>query len=523
MLQVSRKKVVVSAKNRQETCTHNLSENNPRLLTDCRYVHALSGTFFSSLSSLLVSCSTPQETHTTCTSSVRPHLDTTLDRSSLQIYLVILKMSSTTAEEALLRAKAIAAKLTGQEVDATSTSPTNAGAATTTKRKRWGVAPAIVQESVPLSSAAAVPLKKAKTESSHKKIWVRTNKERGAAHFKAYFATRLITLQDELNEGKEKGDQVSLELQGRGSSIKPLPGIPVEPLHILITGTDAAITGAEFKVDDVLTEAEQAPVEAVDPEEDTGPETSLAVDNSMALTTTGNRYTSNSGYRPATVAQLISNNPIHQMGGGDLIEEAVNVPNGVVGFLIGRGGETITSMQARSGCKVQIQKEQDLVPGQTHRVITLQATSQDSIDQCRQMIESMVQDRMRASGGSFGGGSGGGARDAKVQDALSMGHALVDVEVPDADVGLIIGKGGMTIKSIQDQTGAQVQIPPRPTDDKPDVRIVSITHPSEEGAQMAKRRIEDILASKPSFSDDRRNQAPQLTVQVMVSTCTSRN
>jgi far upstream element-binding protein len=440
-------------------------------------------------------------------------------------------MSSTTAEEALLRAKAIAAKLTGQDVvgsygdgGVSTTTDTTLAASTTSKRKRWGVAPAIVQEAAAVSPLMAVKKFKAgapEASSSNKKIWVRTTKERGAAHFKAYFATRLISLQDELNEGKSDDGKVTLELQGRGSSGKPLPGVPVEPLHILITGSDTAIVAAELPVDDVLTQAEQAPVEAVDPEEDTGPEPSLNGDNSMALTTTGNPYTSNSAYRPATVAQLISNNPIHHVGGGDLIEETINVPNGMVGFLIGRGGETITSMQARSGCKVQIQKEQDLVPGQTHRVITLEATSQDSIDQCRQMIESMVQDRMRAAGGTFGGGGGGGggggsSKDAKVQEALSMGHALVELEVPDADVGLIIGKGGMTIKSIQDQTGAQVQIPPRPADDKPEVRTVSITHPTEEGAQLAKRRIEDVLASKPSFSEDRRVQGPQVTVQIMV-------
>ena len=431
-------------------------------------------------------------------------------------------MSSITAEEALLRAKAIAAKLTGQEIGGASLTDEMSHGVTdsipssgTIKRKRWGVAPSIVQETV-----APIVVKKLKSETASRKIWIRTTKERGAAHFKAYFATRLISLQDELNEGKGDDEKVTLELQGRGSSGKPLPGIPVEPLHILITGSDAAIAASELPVDDVLTQAEQAPVEAVDPEEDTGPELSTNYDNSMALTTTGSRYTSNSGYRPATVAQLISGNPIHHVGGGDIIEETINVPNGMVGFLIGRGGETITSMQARSGCKVQIQKEQDLVPGQTHRVITLEATSQDSIDQCREMIESMVQDRMRAAGGSFGGGGsgggGGGHRDAKVQEALSMGHALVELEVPDADVGLIIGKGGMTIKSIQDQTGAQVQIPPRPADDRPEIRTVSITHPTEEGAQMAKRRVEDVLASKPSFSDDRRVQGHQVTVQIMV-------
>mmetsp|Transcript_48401 Transcript_48401/g.139201 ORF Transcript_48401/g.139201 Transcript_48401/m.139201 type:complete len:641 (-) Transcript_48401:2157-4079(-) len=424
-------------------------------------------------------------------------------------------MSTATAEEALQRAKAIAARLSGkEEVPETPSSPSGG---TSGKRKRWGVAPAIVsaaQEVLPgLANGVAAANKKPKVaETSSKKIWVRTNRERGAAHFKAYFASRLQDLEDELN-AENGDDKVKLKLSGRGSSDKPaLPGMPEEPLHILISGSDAAIAAAETPVDNVLTRAEQAPVEAVDPDE---VYKESNADNSMALTTIGNKYTSNSAYRPATVAQLISNNPVHAaIGGGDVIEDTVNVPNGIVGFLIGRGGETITSIQARSGCKVQIQKESELVPGQTHRVITLQANSQSSIDQCREMIESMVQDRVRAAGG----GPAAGPKDAKVQEALSMGHALVKVDVPDADVGLIIGKGGATIKAIQDQTGAQVQIPPSGVSEKPDTRTISITHPSEEGANMAKQRIEALLASKPSFSQqsERRDAGPQISIQVMI-------
>lgn len=442
---------------------------------------------------------------------------------------------STSAEEALQRAKAIAARLSGKEpstvpgADIPAAAATGngygaaqAGTGTTTKRKRWGVAPSAVsapQETLPGLADAA---KKAKTgpadEASNKKIWIRANRERGAAHFKAYFASRLQSLENTLNDGKkEKSERVSLALKGRGSTgAAALPGIPEEPLHILVSGSDTAIAGAEAAVDNLLTEAEQAPVEAVDPDEvaAAAQRENNKVDNSMALTTIGKGY--NSGYRPATVAQLISNNPIHSaMNNGNLIEETVNVPNGVVGFLIGRGGETISSMQARSGCKVQIQKEHELTPGQTNRVITLQATTQESIDQCREMIESMVQDRIRAAGGAT---SAGGSKDIKVQEALSMGHALVHVKVPDADVGLIIGKSGSTIKAIQDQTGAQVQIPPSGSSDDPDTRTVSITHPTEAGANIAKARIEDLLKSKPSYSQGGgpAHSGPQITIQVLV-------
>eukprot|EP00934_Nitzschia_sp_Nitz4_P001774 Nitzschia sp. Nitz4//scaffold96_size78090//30074//32267//NITZ4_005491-RA/size78090-augustus-gene-0.13-mRNA-1//-1//CDS//3329560564//1774//frame0 len=449
---------------------------------------------------------------------------------------------TTTAEEARLKAMAIAARLSGN-AGATSATTTSAGSdnlatSAVPKRKRWGVAPPSV-----LSEAANEVLpgldaaKRAKTTTDvpvtvSKKIWVRTNEERGAAHFKAYFEDRLEKLQNRINESKTPSDTVQLQLKGRGSSNEPPPpGMPEEPMHILITApSDAVIATAEPPVDELLIEAEQAPVEAVDPEDvkmaAAVRASAIKTDgSSLALTTTGSRAaaysTSNSSYRPATVAQLIANNPIHaNIGEGDLLEETVNVPNGIVGFLIGRGGETISSMQARSSCKVQIQKEHELAPGQTHRVITLQAATQESINQCREMIESMVEDRIRAAGGSVAAGAGaGGSKDAKVQEALLAGHALVTVLVPDADVGLIIGKAGSTIKAIQDQTGAQVQIPPSSSTDENGMRHVSITHPSEGGAHEAKRRIEDLLKSKPSFSNSNGgpdHAGPQITIQVMI-------
>jgi KH domain len=70
---------------------------------------------------------------------------------------------------------------------------------------------------------------------------------------------------------------------------------------------------------------------------------------------------SSEGYRPAPVASLIHNTGIAV--GATLLEEQIGVPNGIVGFIIGRGGESIASMQARTGCKVQIQKENEMQPG----------------------------------------------------------------------------------------------------------------------------------------------------------------
>jgi hypothetical protein len=66
----------------------------------------------------------------------------------------------------------------------------------------------------------------------------------------------------------------------------------------------------------------------------------------------------------------------------------------------------------------------------------------------------MVQERIRATHSSYTPPNTTAAQqttsqDTKVQEALAMGHALVTVQVPNSDVGLIIGKAGVTIKVSQ--------------------------------------------------------------------------
>ncbi|KAL3923869.1 MAG: hypothetical protein SGILL_001393 [Bacillariaceae sp.] len=466
-----------------------------------------------------------------------------------------MSTGTTTAEEAAAKAKEIASRLMANAVGGgggvsvaetipATTTTTTATAPTERKRKRWGSA----TEALPGLAEAARKKQQQQDDpaGNTKRIWVPTSAEKPETHFVSYLKERLPELCTKINVSKFKGDEKNIfELGGRGSSVKIVPGMPLEPLHVLIHGSDEFIQDATPQVDDLLAEAEKAEREGPPPEAadaarllENANNSASEVDYSTALTLTrpyrsdtmAASASNQSGYRPATVAQLISGNanalnPTMGASPDELMEEVIHIPNGVVGFIIGRGGETISSLQARTGCKVQIQKEHELQPGQTHRVITLQATSKGAIDQCREMIESMVQDRVRASGGIMSGagshgGGGGNAVDSKVQEALAMGHALVTMDVPDADVGLIIGKAGATIKSIQDFTQSQIQIPPSGNADNPTVRTISITSPTKEGAEAAKSRIENLLQSKPSYANrgpgHQHNSGPQISIDVYI-------
>eukprot|EP00542_Grammatophora_oceanica_P001960 CAMPEP_0194068928 /NCGR_PEP_ID=MMETSP0009_2-20130614/87361_1 /TAXON_ID=210454 /ORGANISM="Grammatophora oceanica, Strain CCMP 410" /LENGTH=536 /DNA_ID=CAMNT_0038722069 /DNA_START=84 /DNA_END=1690 /DNA_ORIENTATION=- len=450
------------------------------------------------------------------------------------------------------KAKEIAAKLTGgnaattSALDVAKAADAALAAATTsqesststpgTKRKRWGVTPDSVAATAPSPAASSDPsTKKSKTsDAATKRMWVNL-KLKPASHYKAFLAGLDSTITAKLTP-----IGVTYQLKGRGSGHENgIPGVPEEPMHILLslsTASNDAFAMAEPIVDEYLRQAEQAETIVVEEEESNnngaagaGPSNGVAASSGAAGT-----LTTTSTYKPATVASLLQGGGGN--GGGDnsyygnqpseMLEEQIGVPNGVVGFIIGRGGETIASMQARTGCKVQIQKEHEMKPEQNGmRYITLTASEKERIDECRTLIQNMVQERVRTTNSSYqmgsapglgsrGGGGGGQSsgpmtQEQKLQEAVAAGHQLVKVQVPDTDVGLIIGKAGATIKSIQDRSGASIQIPQTGDAANPTMRTVSITHPTVQGADYAKQLIQDLLATK-------KEQTPHLTLEVQI-------
>lgn len=140
----------------------------------------------------------------------------------------------------------------------------------------------------------------------------------------------------------------------------------------------------------------------------------------------------------------------------------IMVPDRTVGLIIGRGGETIRDLQERSGCHINIVGESKSVNGL--RPVNLIGTV-ESASRAKDFIMEIVDSDTRGDGPTAKKASaaaappprseppprdfGGGAGSDKVNDSIY---------VPSEAVGMIIGKGGETIRDMQNNTGCKINV-----------------------------------------------------------------
>lgn len=82
----------------------------------------------------------------------------------------------------------------------------------------------------------------------------------------------------------------------------------------------------------------------------------------------------------------------------------LEVPNGqAVSYIIGTKGATIHSLQATSGCKVHIQKAEDMQPGTPYRLVTVTSADVSKRNHCIDMICSKLGELRRINPSSLEG------------------------------------------------------------------------------------------------------------------------
>ena len=139
-----------------------------------------------------------------------------------------------------------------------------------------------------------------------------------------------------------------------------------------------------------------------------------------------------------------------------MVSEEYKVPDRMVGLIIGKGGEQITKLQATSGCKIQINQ----VSTGPERQCTLTG-SPDAVAKAKALLQEVINEKTTSGlnaggGGGPGAGMGGGAGAMVGNGGGALTPTTVEILVPGNKVGLVIGKGGETIKQLQEREGVKM-------------------------------------------------------------------
>ncbi|XP_075169013.1 P-element somatic inhibitor isoform X2 [Haematobia irritans] len=151
-------------------------------------------------------------------------------------------------------------------------------------------------------------------------------------------------------------------------------------------------------------------------------------------------------------------------GGGESLE--VFVPKIAVGVVIGKGGDMIRKIQQECGCKLQFIQGKHDEPGDRRCLIQ---GSRQQVDDAKRMIDGLIENVMQRNRNGGGGGGGGGAQTTDngnsnygygygVNHAQQPAREEISFMVPASKCGIVIGRGGETIKLINQQSGAYCEM-----------------------------------------------------------------
>lgn len=135
--------------------------------------------------------------------------------------------------------------------------------------------------------------------------------------------------------------------------------------------------------------------------------------------------------------------------------EVILIDSSLVGLVIGRQGESLRRIEQESGTRIQFINGPEAGPQRQCRITGSPGARISAKREINRIIEE--------NGGNPARETGRNARPgAKVvgqqQPALREGEQQSQIMVPDRTVGLIIGRGGETIRDLQERSGCHVNI-----------------------------------------------------------------
>ncbi|GFZ17208.1 KH domain-containing protein [Actinidia rufa] len=187
----------------------------------------------------------------------------------------------------------------------------------------------------------------------------------------------------------------------------------------------------------------------------------------------------NTGQKPLIPSVTPSSIPVSY--GFQGTSKRIDIPNGRVGVIIGKGGETIKYLQLQSGAKIQVTRDMDADPYSQTRTVELMGTP-DQIAKAEQLVQDVLSEVLCGLVVMLTGRIRGSGIVSRRVTGQQPGAEQFVMKIPNNKVGLVIGKGGETIKNMQARSGARIQVIPLhlPPGDTSTERTLQIDGTSEQ-------------------------------------------
>ncbi|XP_048393652.1 RNA-binding protein Nova-1 isoform X3 [Chiloscyllium punctatum] len=172
----------------------------------------------------------------------------------------------------------------------------------------------------------------------------------------------------------------------------------------------------------------------------------------------------------------------------------VLIPSYAAGSIIGKGGQTIVQLQKETGATIKLSKSKDFYPGTTERVCLIQGTVE-----ALNAVHSFIAEKIREMPQNV----------AKTEPVSILQPQTtvnpdrikqVKIIVPNSTAGLIIGKGGATVKAVMEQSGAWVQLSQKPDGINLQERVVTVSGEPEQNRKAVELIIQKIQEDPQSGS-----------------------
>lgn len=189
----------------------------------------------------------------------------------------------------------------------------------------------------------------------------------------------------------------------------------------------------------------------------------------------------------------------HQESQSDVHEEGeyflkVLIPSYAAGSIIGKGGQTIVQLQKETGATIKLSKSKDFYPGTTERVCLIQGTVE-----ALNGVHNFIAEKVREM-----------PQNTQKTETVSILQPQTTVNpdrikqakliVPNSTAGLIIGKGGATVKAVMEQSGAWVQLSQKPEGINLQERVVTISGEPEQNRKAVEIIVQKIQEDPQSSS-----------------------